>query len=54
MHKRVVGKACDLAVTMDDATKEHYTMSLCAEEGTRRSYFGIRETAEVKGLFYSL
>ena len=32
-HEWVVGQAWDLIVTMDDATNEHYSMFLVAEEG---------------------
>ena len=34
----------DLIVTMDDATSEHYSMFVCAEEGTWSSFQGVRET----------
>ena len=53
-HEWVAGKAWDLAVTMDDATNENYSMFLCAEEGTWSSFLGIRETVGKKGLFCSL
>ena len=53
-HAWVPGESWDLVVTMDDATNEHYSMFLCAEEGTWSSFLGIREAVQAKGLFCSL
>ena len=53
-HEWVPGSWWDLAVTMDDATNEHHSMFLCAEEGTWSSFLGVAETIRAKGLFCSL
>lgn len=53
-HEWVPGQHWDLIVTMDDATNEHYSMFLCAEEGTQSSFKGVREVIETHGLFCSL
>src|SRR5437899_1757636 len=53
-HEWVAGQAWDLIVTMDDATSEHYSMFLVAEEGTRSSFLGVGEVIRAKGLFCSL
>ena len=53
-HAWVPGESWDLVVTMDDATNEHYSMFLCAGEGTWSSFLGIREAVQAKGLFCSL
>ena len=52
-HEWVVGQAWDLIVTMDDATNEHYSMFVVAEEGTRSSFQGVAEVTRAKGLFCS-
>jgi len=52
-HEWVVGRAWDLIVTMDDATNEHYSMFLVAEEGTGSSFQGVAEVIRAKGLFCS-
>jgi hypothetical protein len=55
-HEWVTGQAWDLIVTMDDATNEHYSMFLVAEEGTQSSFRGVAEVIRAKGLccsFYS-
>jgi len=46
-------QAWDLIVTMDDATNEHYSMFVVAEEGTRSSFHGVAEVIRAKGLFCS-
>lgn len=38
---------------MDDATNEHYAMSLVEQEGTASSLQGVREVIEARGLFSS-
>ena len=53
-HEWVPGSWWDLVVTMDDATNEHHSMFLCAEEGTWSSFLGVAETIRAKGLFCSL
>ena len=52
-HEWVVGQEWDLIVTMDDATNEHYSMFMVAEEGTRSSFQGVAEVIRAKGLFCS-
>ena len=52
-HEWVAGKKWDLIVTMDDATKEHYSMFFVEEEGTASSFLGIKEVIEKHGLFSS-
>ena len=52
-HEWVVGQQWDLIVTMDDATNEHYSMFLVAEEGTASSFRGVGETIRAEGLFCS-
>jgi len=52
-HEWVPGKKWDLIVTMDDATKEHYSMFFVEEEGTASSFLGIKEVIEKHGLFSS-
>jgi hypothetical protein len=52
-HEWVVGQQWDLIVTMDDATNEHYSMFLVAEEGTASSFQGVGETIQTHGLFCS-
>lgn len=42
-----------LAVTMDDATSEHYTMFFVEEEGTASSFAGGREVILSHSLFCS-
>jgi transposase len=44
----------DLVVTMDDATGAIYSAFLVAEEGTRSSLCGLRETIDRHGLFCAL
>lgn len=45
--------ACDLIVTMDDATGEVYSGFFVEQEGTLSSFLGVRETIERQGLFSS-
>ena len=52
-HEWVEGKTWDLIVTMDDATSEVYSGFFVEQEGTWSSFRGVREAAEVKGLFAS-
>ncbi|MCX8126231.1 MAG: ISNCY family transposase [Dehalococcoidia bacterium] len=52
-HEWVPGQEWDLVSTMDDATNEHYSLFFCAEEGTRSSFQGVKETIEKRGLFCS-
>jgi len=52
-HEWVAGQQWDLIVTMDDATNEHYSMFLVAEEGTASSFRGVGEAIRAKGLFCS-
>ena len=47
-------EACDLVVTMDDATSEITSAFFCAEEGTNSSFRGLAETIARHGLFCSL
>lgn len=47
-------EACDLVVTMDDATSEITSAFFCAEEGTNSSFRGLSETIARHGLFCSL
>lgn len=47
-------QACDLVVTMDDATSEITSAFFCAEEGTNSSFRGLVETIARQGLFCSL
>ena len=53
-HEWVQGKFWDLIVTMDDATGEHYSMFFVEEEGTKSSFWGIKEVIDRHGLFASL
>jgi len=53
-HEWVPGVKWDLVVTMDDATNEHYSMRLVAEEGTASSFMGMRDVTRQRGLFASL
>lgn len=53
-HEWVPGQKWDLVVTMDDATKEHYSMFFVLEEGTTSSFMGIKEVIQKRGLFSSL
>jgi len=39
---------------MDNATNEHYSMRLVAEEGTASSFMGMRDVIRQCGLFASL
>jgi len=52
-HKWVPGVKWDLVVTMDDATNEHYSMRLVAEEDTASSLMGMRDVIRQRGLFAS-
>jgi len=55
-HEWLPGQWHDLIVTMDDATNEHYSMFLVAEEGTASSFRGMSELIRAHGLpcsFYS-
>jgi hypothetical protein len=52
-YEWVVGRQWDLIVTMDDATNEHYSMSLVAEEGTASSFRGVGAVIRTRGLFCS-
>ena len=40
-YQWVSGVYCDLRVTMDDATGEHYSMFFVNEEGTTSSFTGV-------------
>ncbi len=53
-HDWLAGRRCDLVVTLDDATGEHYSMSLWERAGTRSSFVGVRDVLERKGFFCSL
>ena len=53
-HEWLAGRSCDLVVTMDDATGEHYSVFLCEHAGTRSSFAGVRDVLERKGFFCSL
>ena len=53
-HEWLAGRRCDLVLTMDDSTGEHYSMFLCERAGTRSSFVGVREVLERKGFFCSL
>ena len=53
-HRWVPQEVWDLVVTMDDATGEHTSMFLCAQEGTASSFHGIGQTVARYGLFASL
>lgn len=46
--------ACDLVVTMDDATSEITSAFFCEEEGTMSSFRGLQETIAPYGLFCAL
>ena len=46
--------ACDLIVTMDDATSEIYSAFLVEEEGTLSTFEGLLETFQAKGVASSL
>jgi transposase len=46
-------EACDLVVSMDDATSEITSAFFCEEEGTNSSFRGIHETISQYGLFCS-
>ena len=50
----LAGRRCDLVVTLDDATGEHYSISLWERAGTRSSLAGVRVVLERKGFFCSL
>ena len=52
-HEWIAGQWWDLIVTMDDATNEHYSMFLVAEEGTASSFQGVGEVIRAQGLFCS-
>ena len=53
-HEWLAGRPCDLVVTLDDATSEHYSMFVCEQAGTRSSLVGVRDVLERKGFFCSL
>jgi len=53
-HEWVPGVEWDLVVTMGDATNEHYSMRVVAEEGTASSFMGVRDAIRQRGLFASL
>ena len=54
-HVWVAGEpACDLVVTLDDATSAIYSALLVAEEGTASTFAGLLETFEAQGLPCSL
>ena len=46
--------ACDLIVTMDDATSEIYSAFLVEEEDTQSTFTGLLETCQAKGVPSSL
>ncbi len=52
-HQWVPSKYGDLIVTMDDASNEHYSMRFVDEEGTHRSFLGVKDVLESRGLFCS-
>ena len=53
-HEWLAGRRCDLVLTLDDATDEHYSMNLWDRAGTRSSFAGVRGVLERKGFFCSL
>ena len=53
-HEWLSGRRCDLVVTLDDATGEHYSVFLWERAGTRSSFVGVRDVLERKGFFCSL
>jgi transposase len=54
-HEWIEGQpACDLVVTMDDATNDIYSAFLMPEEGTDSTFRGLLETFKVHGLPCSL
>ena len=53
-HDWLAGRRCDLVVTLDDATGEHYSISLWERAGARSSFAGIRDVLLQKGFFCSL
>ena len=53
-HEWLAGRRCDLVVTLDDATSEHYSMFICERADTRSSLAGVRDVLERKGFFCSL
>lgn len=50
-HQWIEDVYWDLVVTMDDANNEIYSMFFVEEEGTWRSFRGVQEVIEKKGLF---
>ncbi len=52
-HEWVAGQKWDLIITMDDATRWHYSMFFVEEEGTASSFRDVREVIEAHGLFSS-
>ena len=53
-HEWLAGRRCDLVVTMDDATSEHYSMVICDQQGTWSSLASVRDVLERRGFFCSL
>ncbi len=53
-HEWLTGRRCDLVVTMDDATGEHYSALLCGRAGNRSSFAGVRDVLERNGFFCAL
>ena len=54
-HEWLAGQAaCDLIVTMDDATSEIYSAFLVEEEGTASTFRALSEVIGERGLFCSL
>ena len=53
-HEWLAGRRCDLVLTMDDSTREHYSMFICARANIRSSLAGVRDVLERKGFFCSL
>ena len=54
-HEWLAGQAaCDLIVTMDDATSEIYSAFLVEEEGTASTFQALKQVFSVKGLPSSL
>ena len=47
-------RACDLIVTMDDATSEIYSAFLVEEGGTASTFQALKQVFSVKGLPSSL
>lgn len=53
-HEWLADRRCDLVVTMDDATSQHYSMIICDRQGTWSSLDSVHDVLERKGFFCSL